>query len=51
MDDSTTQMTEVGDEQLALMLMTIWALSTGRAMPDRPPRFLSERELVDFWAE
>ena len=39
------------DDDLALTLMTMWALYTGRAMPDRPPRLLTEQELLDFWAE
>jgi hypothetical protein len=39
------------DEHLALMLMTVWALSTGRVMPDGPPWLLTEEELIDFWAE
>jgi hypothetical protein len=51
MDESTKPMTTTSDERLALTLMTIWALSTGRAMPGRPPRCLSEQELIDFWAE
>jgi hypothetical protein len=39
------------DDDLALTLMTMWALYTGRAMPGRPPRLLTEQELLDFWAE
>ncbi|GAA4493163.1 hypothetical protein GCM10023191_030180 [Actinoallomurus oryzae] len=39
------------DEHLALMLMTVWALSAGRVLPDRPPWLLTEEELIDFWAE
>ena len=49
--DATNQMTVVNDEHLALTLMTMWALATGRAMPGRPPRLMSEQELIDFWAE
>lgn len=51
MDDSAQRMTTAKDDHLALTLMTMWAPSTGRAMPGHPPRFLSERELIDFWAE
>jgi hypothetical protein len=51
MDESTKHMSPTNDEHLALTLMTMWALSTGRAMPARPPRCLSAQELIDFWAE
>lgn len=39
------------DDDLALMLMTMWALSTGRAMPGTPLVGLTEQQLIDFWAE
>jgi hypothetical protein len=44
-------MPATSDDHLALMLMTVWALSTGRRLPDRPPWLLSEEELITFWAE
>jgi hypothetical protein len=49
--EATRTMPSTNDEHLALMLMTMWALSTGRSMPGRPPRCLSEQELIDFWAD
>jgi hypothetical protein len=39
------------DDDLALTLMTTWALSTGRAMPGAPLVGLTEQQLIDFWAE
>jgi len=39
------------EEELALALMTMWALNTGRTMPGMPLVCLSEEELIDFWAE
>lgn len=51
MNETTSQMSLTGDDHLALTLMTMWALSTGRALPGVPPRCLSEEQLVDFWAE
>jgi hypothetical protein len=39
------------DDDLALTLMTTWALSTGRAMPGPPLVGLTEQQLIDFWAE
>jgi hypothetical protein len=38
------------NDQLALTLMTIWALRTGRTLPDAPPDHLTEQQLIDFWA-
>lgn len=51
MNEALERTSATGDEHLALTLMTMWALSTGRAMPCRPPRCLSAQELIDFWAE
>jgi hypothetical protein len=51
MSELTSQMTFTDDDHLALMLMTVWALTTGRGVPDRPPWLLNEDELIDFWAE
>jgi hypothetical protein len=39
------------DQLLALLLTTIWATRTGRALPARPVSELSAAELVDFWAD
>lgn len=39
------------DADLALTLMTTWALATGRAVPAVPPELLSEQQLIEFWAE
>jgi hypothetical protein len=39
------------DDDLALTLMTTWALFTGRTMPGMPLFGLSEQQLIDFWAE
>jgi hypothetical protein len=39
------------DDHLALTLMTMWALSTGRAMPEAPPDHMTVQQLIDFWGE
>jgi hypothetical protein len=39
------------DDHLALALMTIWALHTGRTLPGVPPARLTVQELIDFWGE
>ncbi|MBO3751923.1 hypothetical protein J5X84_38135 [Streptosporangiaceae bacterium NEAU-GS5] len=39
------------DAQLATMLVTTWALQTGRIPPRRPPDQLSAEELIEFWAD
>ncbi|MEU5879070.1 hypothetical protein [Spirillospora sp. NPDC047279] len=39
------------DENLAKMLMTTWALRSGRDVPLTPPTRLDEEELIDFWAD
>jgi hypothetical protein len=37
---------------LALILITTWALATGRTLrADVPPDQLTERELIEFWAD
>jgi hypothetical protein len=51
MNQSTSQMFFTTDDHLALMLMTMWALSTGRTMPYGPPLSLTEQQLIEFWAE
>ena len=39
------------DQLLALLLTTIWATRTGRALPPVPVSDLSPGELMDFWAD
>lgn len=40
-----------GDDDLALTLMTMWALWTRRPIPGGPVPLLTEQQLIDFWAE
>ncbi len=51
MNELTIQTPATDDDHLALMLMTVWALSTGRRPPPRPIWSLTEEELIVFWAE
>jgi hypothetical protein len=51
MNDLLCQTYSTNDDQLALTLMTVWALGTGRRLPGMPPACLSEQQLIDFWAE
>ena len=51
MNESASQMTRTTDDDLALMLMTVWALYTGRTMPGGSPVLLTEQQLLDFWAD
>ena len=40
------------DDLVAFLLINTWAVATGRRLrTDVPPSELSERELVDFWAD
>ena len=40
------------DEILARLLITSWTLATGRTLrSDVPPHFLSDEELISFWAD
>src|SRR5437868_8551739 len=40
------------DELIAFTLVTLWALATGRSLPDGvPPASLGERDLIEFWAD
>lgn len=40
------------DDFLAFLLIATWTLATGRELrSDVPPWELSQRELVDFWAD
>ena len=40
------------DELIAHALITLWALATGRRLPDQvPPSSLSEQELITFWSD
>jgi hypothetical protein len=51
MDEPANQMILKTDDHLALMLMTMWALSTGRAIPEAPPDDMTVQQLIDFWGE
>jgi hypothetical protein len=43
---------DADDELLALLLITSWALATGRTMPAGiSPQLLSAEELISFWAD
>ncbi|MFG2000908.1 hypothetical protein ACGFNU_17355 [Spirillospora sp. NPDC048911] len=50
-DDDATAAPLLEDRHLARLLMTTWALISGRAVPDAPPSRLTERQLIDFWAD
>jgi hypothetical protein len=39
------------DELLARVLITSWSLATGRTLRGGPPQFLTEDELISFWAD
>jgi hypothetical protein len=39
------------DDQLRGLLMTVWALTSGRRPPDRPVEQLDAGELIAFWAD
>lgn len=39
------------DDQLLVLLVTTWALATGRIPPDRPADQLTAGELIAFWAD
>ncbi|MFC4533908.1 hypothetical protein [Sphaerisporangium dianthi] len=39
------------DEELLGLLVTTWAVRTGRTPPRRPPHQLTAEELMDFWAD
>lgn len=40
------------DQILARLLITSWTLATGRTLrSDVPPHFLSDEELISFWAD
>ncbi len=39
------------DAYMALALMTVWAIRTGRPLPTSPVHELSAEELEDFWAD
>ena len=40
------------DEFVALLLVDIWTLATGRTLRrDVPPAELSTEELIDFWSD
>ncbi|MFC4910103.1 hypothetical protein [Actinomadura gamaensis] len=39
------------EEQMALSLVTLWAMRTGRTPPPGPYPSLPAAELIDFWAD
>ncbi|NUW32395.1 hypothetical protein HTZ77_13280 [Nonomuraea sp. SMC257] len=39
------------DDQLLILLVTTWALATGRTPPGRPADRLTPEELIEFWAD
>ncbi|MEZ0071783.1 hypothetical protein [Planotetraspora sp. GP83] len=39
------------DDELLALLLTTWALSTGRIPPARSLDQLTDDELIDFWAD
>lgn len=41
----------IDDELLARVLITSWSLATGRTLRGVPPQFLTEDELISFWAD
>lgn len=41
----------VDDGLVAALLMRMWALASGHAMPEGPPDQLSEEDLIEFWAD
>ena len=51
MNDLDSEPVLSGDGDLALALMTMWALWTGRPMPGAPVPLLTEQQLINFWAE
>lgn len=49
---SGTHHDDTGDEILAIVLIRMWALASGRTLrSDVPPGQLSEEELIAFWAD
>ena len=51
MNELKSQRSFTGDDDLALTLMTMWALWTRRPIPGGPVSLLTEQQLIDFWAE
>jgi hypothetical protein len=39
------------NELLARVLITSWSLATGRTLRGVPPQWLTEDELISFWAD
>ncbi|MEV1245273.1 hypothetical protein ACIBO2_02720 [Nonomuraea sp. NPDC050022] len=39
------------DDQLLILLVTTWALTTGRTPPNRPADQLTAEELIAFWTD
>jgi hypothetical protein len=51
MNELKSQRSLTGDDDLALTLMTMWALWARRPIPGGPVLLLTEQQLIDFWAE
>ena len=51
MNELKSQRSSTSDDDLALTLMTMWALWTRRPIPVGPVLLLTEQQLIDFWAE
>ncbi|MFC7382069.1 hypothetical protein [Sphaerisporangium rhizosphaerae] len=39
------------DAELLGLLVTTWAVRTGRTPPARPPQQLTAEELIEFWSD
>jgi hypothetical protein len=39
------------DDELLALLVTTWAVHTGRRPPERAPHLLAPEELIDFWSD
>ena len=51
-EGSRTGAADRADDLLAAILITNWALATGRTLPAGvAPRSLSEEDLISFWAD
>ena len=52
MTERSALMSVSNDDLIAFVLISTWALATGRRLrADVPPQQLTERELIDFWAD
>jgi hypothetical protein len=52
MTERSALMSDPNDDLVAFLLISTWALATGRRLrSDVPPGELTERELIDFWSD